>query len=145
MIKVLFVCVHNSARSQMTEAFLNDIGKDYFCSESAGLEPAPLNPLVIKAMNEIGYDISRNSVDSVFNFFKEGRHYNMIIKVCDMKNGQKCPIFPLTREVLEWSLPDPNSFVGSDEVKLVQIRALRDTIKELVIDLVKVYGEAEIN
>lgn len=145
MIKVLFVCVHNSARSQMAEAFLNDAGKDFFCAESAGLEPAPLNPLVVKAMNEIGYDISGNSVDSVFNFFKEGRHYNMIIKVCDMKSGQKCPIFPLTREVLEWSLPDPNSFEGSDEEKLDQIRVLRDSIRELVIDLVKVYKDAEIN
>lgn len=145
MIKVLFVCVHNSARSQMAEAFLNDLGKDYFCAESAGLEPAPLNPLVIKAMNEIGYDISGNSVDSVFNFFKEGKHYNMIIKVCDMKSGQKCPIFPLTREYLDWSLPDPNSFEGSDEEKLDQIRALRDTIKDLVVDFVKVYKDAEIN
>lgn len=138
MIKVLFLCVHNSARSQMAETFLNDLGKGIFVAESAGLEPAPLNPFVIKAMNEIGYDISANSVDSVFNFFKEGRHYNLIIKVCDMKSGQKCPIFPLTRDYLDWSLPDPESFEGSEDEKLVQIRALRDTIKELVIDLVKV-------
>lgn len=145
MIKVLFVCVHNSARSQIAEAFLNDLGKDIFIAESAGLEPAPLNPLAVKAMDEIGYDISRNSVDSVFNFFKEGRHYSMIIKVCDMKSGQQCPIFPMTREYLDWSLPDPESFDGSEEEKLAQIRALRDTIKELVIDLIKVYKDAEIN
>lgn len=145
MIKVLFVCVHNSARSQMAEAFLNDLGKGVFCAESAGSEPAPLNPLVVKAMNEIGYDISGNSVDSVFNFFKEGKHYNMIIKVCDMKSGQKCPIFPMTREYLDWSLPDPNSFEGTDDDKLDQIRALRDTIKELVIDLIKVYKDEELN
>lgn len=145
MIKVLFLCVHNSARSQMAEAFLNDLGKGIFAAESAGLEPAPLNPFVIKAMNEIGYDISGNSVDSVFNFFKEGRRYNLIIKVCDMKSGQKCPIFPLTRDYLDWNLPDPESFDGSEDEKLVQIRALRDTIKELVVDLVKVYNDAEIN
>lgn len=145
MIKVLFLCVHNSARSQMAEAFLNDLGKGIFAAESAGLEPAPLNPFVIKAMNEIGYDISGNSVDSVFNFFKEGRRYNLIIKVCDMKSGQKCPIFPLTRVYLDWNLPDPESFDGSEDEKLVQIRALRDTIKELVVDLVKVYNDAEIN
>jgi arsenate reductase len=145
MIKVLFLCVHNSGRSQMAEAFLNHLGRDFFISESAGVEPSPLNPLVIKAMNDIGYDISRNSVDSVFNFFKEGRHYSMVIKVCDMKNGQKCPIFPMTKEYLDWSLPDPESFIGSEEEKLVQITALRDTIKELVIDLIKVYKDAEIN
>jgi len=145
MIKVLFVCVHNSARSQMAEAFLNDLGKGVFCAESAGLEPAPLNPLVVKAMDEIGYDISGNTVDSVFKFFKEGKHYNMIIKVCDMKSGQKCPVFPLTREYLDWSLPDPNSFEGTEDEKLNQIRALRDTIKELVFDLIQVYKDAELN
>ena len=143
MIKVLFVCVHNSARSQMAEAFLNDLGKGIFLAESAGLETAPLNELVVKAMNDIGYDISRNSVDSVFNFFKEGRCYNMIIKVCDMENGQKCPIFPLTRQVLDWNLPDPNSFEGTEEERLVQIRALRDSIKERVNNLIKVYKDAE--
>lgn len=143
MIKVLFVCVHNSARSQMAEAFLNDLGKGIILAESAGLEPAPINELVVKAMNEIGYDISRNSVDSVFDFFKEGRRYNMIIKVCDMDSGQKCPVFPLTRQILDWNLPDPNSFEGTEEERLVQIRALRDSIKELVNDLVNVYKNAE--
>lgn len=145
MIKVLFVCVHNSARSQIAETFLNNIGKDYFYTESAGLEPAPLNELAIKVMEEVGYDISNNSVDSVFDFFKEGRRYNLVIKVCDIENGQRCPIFPLTQKVLEWSLPDPRNFEGSDEEKLIKIRVLRAEIKELITNLVDRYKYIDAN
>jgi arsenate reductase len=65
-IKVLFVCVHNSARSQMAEAFMNKFAGDRFHAESAGLEPGILNPLVVKVMQEIGIDISRNETNDVF-------------------------------------------------------------------------------
>ncbi|MBR0598571.1 arsenate reductase ArsC [Sinanaerobacter chloroacetimidivorans] len=143
MIKVLFVCVHNSARSQMAEAFLNKQGQGDFLAESAGLEPAPLNELVAKAMSEIGYDISGNETNSVFDFYKEGRKYNMIVKVCDTESGQKCPIFPLTLRVLNWNLPDPSEFVGTDEEKLIQIRALRDKIKDLVVSLINEFKDLD--
>lgn len=145
MIKVLFVCVHNSARSQMAEAFLNKLGGGHFLGESAGLEPAPLNELVVKAMSEIGYDISNNKINSVFDFYKEGRKYNMIVKVCDIEHGQKCPIFPLTLRVLDWSLPDPSGFEGSEEEKLIKIRALRDSIKDLVVSLIEEYKDLDAN
>ena len=92
-IKVLFVCVHNSARSQMAEAFLNDLGKGKFFAESAGFEPAPLNPLVVESMKEIGYDISNNKTKSVFDFFKQGKFYAYVITVCDESNSKRCPIF----------------------------------------------------
>lgn len=143
MIKVLFVCVHNAARSQMAEAFLNKLGQGYFLAESAGLEPGPLNDLVVKAMAEIGYDISKNETNSVFDFYKEGRKYNMIVKVCDTEHGQKCPIFPLTLRVLDWNLPDPSALEGTEEDKLVKIRALRDTIKGLVITLIDEYKDLD--
>jgi len=68
--KVLFVCVHNSARSQMAEAFLNALAGDRFYAESAGLEPGKINPFVVKVMKEVGIDISNNKIDSVFDFFK---------------------------------------------------------------------------
>jgi len=145
MIKVLFVCVHNSARSQMAEAFLTDLGKGVFTAESAGLEPAQLNQLVVKAMGEIGYDISKNETNSVFDFYKAGRKYNMIVKVCDTDNGQKCPIFPLTLRVLNWNLPDPSQFIGTDEERLIQIRTLRDKIKDLVTSLISEFKDLDTN
>ena len=86
MIKVLFVCVKNSARSQMAEAFLNQLGQPDFIAESAGIETGTLNPIVVKVMAEIGYDISNNSVNSVFDFLKQGNQYSLVVKVCDQVN-----------------------------------------------------------
>jgi arsenate reductase (thioredoxin) len=94
MIKILFVCVHNAARSQMAEAFLNRIGAGKFSAESAGLEAGTLNPLVVEAMNEVGYDLSNNQTKSVFDFYRSGKIFHHVIKVCDEMNGQRCPIFP---------------------------------------------------
>lgn len=139
MIKVLFVCVHNSARSQIAEAFLNRLGKGKFIAESAGLEPAPLNPYAVKVMEEIGYDISKNSSNSVFNYYKEGRLYYMVVKVCDQINGQRCPIFPQTQRVLDWNIEDPAALTGTDEEILARTREIRDTIKEKVELLINEY------
>jgi len=94
MLKVLFVCVHNSARSQMAEAFLNKLGGEYFEAESAGLEEGVLNPMVIRVMDEIGIDISNNRTDSVFDFYRKGKAFSIVVKVCDEMSGQRCPIFP---------------------------------------------------
>ena len=92
--KVLFICVHNSARSQMAEAFLNKYGGDKFIAESAGLEPGKLNPIVVDAMKEVGIDISANQTKGVFDFFKQGRRYHYVVTVCDEANAERCPIFP---------------------------------------------------
>ncbi|MFH0788327.1 MAG: arsenate reductase ArsC, partial [Pseudomonadota bacterium] len=81
--KILFVCVHNSARSQMAEAWLKEIAGDRFEVESAGLEPGTLNPLAVEVMKEIGIDISGNQTKSAFDLFKEGRLYTHVITVCD--------------------------------------------------------------
>jgi len=135
-VKVLFVCVHNAARSQMAEAFLNHLGEGIFFAESAGLEKGVLNPLAVKVMDEIGYDISLNEVNSVFEFYKEHRLYNYVVTVCDESNGQKCPIFPGVREVLHWNFLDPASFEGSEEDKLSQTRIVRDQIKNGVLKLI---------
>lgn len=73
--KILFVCIHNSARSQMAGAFLIKYGGEYFEAESAGLEPGKLNPNVVESMKEIGIDISSNGTQSVFDLFRKGRLY----------------------------------------------------------------------
>ncbi len=140
MVKVLFVCVHNAARSQMAEAFLNRLGEGKFEAQSAGLEVAPLNPIVVDAMREIGYDISNNSTDSVFDFFKQGRLYNVVIKVCDQMHGQKCPIFPMVLKNLDWNLQDPSELEGTYEEKLAGTRVIRDLIKAKVESFVGEYS-----
>jgi len=140
MKRVLFVCVHNSARSQMAEAFLNELSDGKFYAESAGLEPGKLNPLVVKVMDEIGIDISKKNTNSVFEYLKEGRTYSIVVKVCDQINGQRCPIFPSAGISLNWNIADPSVFTGTDEEKLDQIRAIRDEIKSKVEALITVYG-----
>ncbi len=127
--KVLFVCIHNSARSQMAEAFLNQMGGDKFEAESAGLEPGTLNPIVVEAMKEIGIDISKNRTKDVFELLRQGKLYNHVITVCDEANAERCPVFPGMAEQLHWSFLDPSNFQGSHEEKLVQTRKIRDAIK----------------
>jgi len=131
-IKILFVCVHNSARSQMAEAYLNKFAEDKFIAESAGLEPGVLNPLVIKAMQEEGIDISGNKTKSVFYIFKEGRLFNYVITVCDEASGQRCPIFPGITKRINWSFEDPSSLQGTEEEKMDKVREIREKIKEKI-------------
>jgi len=131
-IKILFVCVHNSARSQMAEAYLNKFAEDKFIAESAGLEPGVLNPLVIKAMQEEGIDISGNKTKSVFDIFKEGRLFNYVITVCDEASGQRCPIFPGITKRINWSFEDPSSLQGTEEEKMDKVREIREKIKEKI-------------
>ncbi len=134
--KVLFVCVHNSARSQMAEAFLNHLAGDRFEAESAGLEPGELNPLVVDAMKEVGIDISKNRTNSVFDFYKQNRIYRYVIAVCD-EAAQTCPIFPSFATTLHWSFEDPSGFTGTASEKLVRIRQLRDSIRKRVGEFIK--------
>jgi arsenate reductase len=135
--RVLFVCIHNSARSQMAEAFLNALGSGKFEAESAGIEAGTLNPLVVEVMKEKGYDLSNNQTNSVFDYFKEGRRYNLVVKVCDAVNGQLCPVFPGTKVELNWNITDPSTLVGSKEEKLEALRIIRDLIEIKVKDLIK--------
>lgn len=127
--RVLFVCIHNSARSQMAEAFLNVLCPDDFVAESAGLEPGVLNPLVVEAMQEVGIDISGKTTQSSFDLFKQGRLFGYVITVCDEANGERCPIFPGLSKRLHWGFPDPSNVEGTHEERLVEIRIIRDSIK----------------
>ena len=130
--KVLFVCIHNSARSQMAEAFLNEICGEEFEADSAGLEPGKLNPIVVEAMQEIGIDISGNKTKTVFDVFKSGKMFTYVITVCDEASAERCPIFPGVAKRLHWSFPDSSSFQGSHDEKLAKTREVRDTIKAKV-------------
>lgn len=131
-IKVLFVCVHNSARSQMAEAFLNHYFGDKFEAESAGLEPGKLNPVVVDAMKEIGINISGNETKSVFDFYKQGRRFKYVITVCDKTAAERCPIFPGVAEKIHWSFPDPSALQGSYEEKLKATIEIRDLIEKQI-------------
>ncbi len=136
--KVLFVCVHNSGRSQMAEAFLRAVGGERFEAESAGFEPGTLNPIVIAALKEIGLDISQAKTKSVFDLYKQGRMYQYVIAVCDESSSERCPIFPgVVRARMQWSFKDPAGFQGSPEEKLAQVRVVRDEIKAKIEEFVK--------
>ncbi len=135
--RVLFICVHNSARSQMAEAFLKKYGGDRFSVESAGLEPGTLNPVVVEVMKEVGIDISHKTTNSVFDFFRQGRLYDYVITVCDAAQSEKCPIFPGVAKRIHWSFPDPSAFNGSHEDKLQRIRQVRDQIEQQIKDWIR--------
>ena len=129
-IKVLFVCIHNSARSQMAEAFLKMIGGDRFEVESAGLEPGKLNPIVVEAMKEIGIDITGNRTKSVFDLYKQGKMYNYVFTVCDESKAETCPVFPGVEKNIHIGFTDPSSFTGTHEEKLEGTRKVRGEIKK---------------
>jgi arsenate reductase (thioredoxin) len=134
--RVLFVCTHNSARSQMAEAFLKQMAGDRFEVESAGLEPGKLNPTVVEVMKEVGIDISQNKTRSVFDFYKQGKRYDYVITVCDESQAGKCPVFPgtaLTKR-LHWSFSDPSGFQGLPEERLKITREVRDQILAKIKD-----------
>ncbi len=130
--RVLFLCIHNSARSQMAAAFLKEIAGDRFEVESAGLEPGKLNPLAVAAMKDAGVDISRNGTQSVFELFKAGRRFQYVISVCDAASAERCPVFPGVTTRLNWSFADPSGFTGSDEERLARTIAVRDEIRQKV-------------
>jgi arsenate reductase len=127
--KILFVCVHNSARSQMAEAWLNVLHGDRFEAKSAGLEPGALNPLVAKAMDEVGIDISQNRSKSAYDLFKAGELFSWVITVCDESAAERCPVFPGPAKRLHWPFPDPALLAGTLEEKMNAIRKIRDDIK----------------
>ena len=139
--KVLFVCIHNSARSQMAEALLKKLGSDRFEAYSAGLEPGTLNPLAIEVMQELGIDISANETKSVFEYFKQGALFNYVITVCDGTNAEKCPIFPGITKRINWSFEDPSVLTGSHELKIDATRRIRDEIKRAVLEFIAATNE----
>lgn len=138
--RILFVCIHNSARSQMAEAFLKKHGGDTFEAESAGLEPGALNPNVVEVMQEIGIDLTGKTTRSVSDLLRQGRHYDAVITVCDKEAAERCPVFPGAGKRIAWSFRDPSAFTGSREEILDQTRAVRDEIERQIETFVREAG-----
>lgn len=129
---VLFVCIHNSARSQMAEAFANKLCREDVRASSAGLEPGRLNRLVVQVMSEAGIDISQNATKSVNDPDVAQRSYDFVVTVCDEASAERCPVFPGGGERLHWGFEDPSRFTGTREEILDRLRTLRDAIETRV-------------
>jgi arsenate reductase len=135
--KALFVCIHNSARSQMAEAFLRKHGGNVFEAESAGLEPGKLNPNVVTVMKEIGIDLTGKPTQSVFDLFQQGKKYDAVITVCDKEAAEQCPIFPGKVKRIAWSFKDPSGLKGTQEQILNHTRKVRDEIELAIKDFIR--------
>ena len=127
--KVLFVCIHNSARSQMAETFLNKYCGDCFEAQSAGIEPGKLNPIVVEAMREKGFDLSQNKTKSVQQMIDSKQDFKYVVTVCDEASAERCPVFPGKTTRLHWGFPDPSALQGTPEEKLARTRVIRDEIE----------------
>ncbi len=123
--RVLFICTHNSARSQMAEGFLRHIAGDRFDVYSAGTEATHVRPEAIAVMGELGIDISGQASKTLQRYLPE--RWDYVITVCDDAN-EACPIFPGTSDRSHWSFPDPSKVTGSDEERLKAFRDVRDQI-----------------
>jgi arsenate reductase len=127
--RVLFICTHNSARSQMAEGWLRHLAADKFEAFSAGTEATKVRPQAIRAMAEVGVDISGHQSKTLQRYLSEPWDY--VITVCDEAN-EACPVFPGGKYRFHWSLPDPSKATGNPEEQLDVYRGVRDTIKRRV-------------
>lgn len=135
--RVMFICIHNSGRSQMGEAFLRHVASDRFDVFSAGIESGKLNPLVVKAMEEMGVSMDGHYAKKAQDFVDRGEHFDYVITVCDESNAERCPMFPGKHERMHWGFPDPSALTGSDEEKLAGIRPIRDAIRDKVQEFIQ--------
>jgi len=136
--KILFICSENSARSQMAEAYVKllDTEGQFEKVESAGLTPTQINPLVVEVMREEGVDLSAKGTQSVFELFRQGRLFDLVVTVCDAESDARCPIFPGVTHRMNVPFPDPAQAQGTHEEQLAQVRVVRDQIKVKVQELV---------
>ena len=136
-LRALFLCTHNSARSQMAEGLLRQLAGDRFEVHSAGTDATHVRPLAVKAMNEIGIDISDHKSKTLDQYL--GESFDHVITVCDDAN-EACPFFPGAPNRLHWSFEDPSQAEGegsSQEEQLAVFRSVRDRIRERIeIELV---------
>jgi arsenate reductase (thioredoxin) len=129
--RILFLCTHNSARSQMAEGLLRQLAGDRFEVMSAGTEATHIRPLAIRAMEEIGIDISGQESKTLDRYLDEPFDY--VITVCDDAN-EACPFFPGAQSRLHWSFEDPSRVEGSEEDRMAVFRSVRDRIRERIED-----------
>lgn len=127
--RVLFLCTHNSARSQMAEGLLRALGSDRFEALSAGTQATHVRPLAMRAMAEIGIDISGQHSKTLEGYLDQP--FDTVITVCDQAN-ETCPVFPGARQRLHWSFPDPSTASGTEQQQLEVYRQVRDAIRERI-------------
>jgi len=125
MQRVLFLCTHNSARSQMAEGLLRAWAGDRYEVFSAGTQATGVRPLAISAMDELGIDISGHTSKTVQTF--DGQAFDYAVTVCD-DSKEACPFFPNATTQLHWSFEDPSAASGSDDQRLAVFRRVRDQI-----------------
>jgi arsenate reductase len=129
--RVLFLCTHNSARSQMAEGLLRTMAGDRFEVQSAGTEKTAVHPLAIRVMAEHGIDISGHS--SKVHDGLIAASWDSVITVCDDAN-ERCPVFPGAIERLHWSFEDPSRATGDEQARLVVFRRVRDEIEARLVE-----------
>jgi arsenate reductase (thioredoxin) len=137
-INILCVCIHNSARSQIAEAYLNSLSPKV-SAKSAGISPGKLNSLVVTSMRNAGYDISKNETKSVQSIYETKTKFDFIIFVCSESLTDDCPIVPYESKKIYWSIDDPSVLQGTDLVKLEKIKIIRDEIRIKVENFIKNY------
>ena len=136
---VLVVCVHNSARSQMAEAYIRSICGECFEVESAGLEPGSISPLVVDVMREDGFDLSDKGTQSVFELHKQGRRFSHVVAVCSREAEERCPHFAGTEQRFHWPFDDPSKASGTRGEQLAEVRRIRDQIRTRVAEFCSQY------
>jgi arsenate reductase len=134
--RVLFLCTHNSARSQMAEGFLRAMAGDRFEVQSAGTEKTAVHPLAIRAMSERGIDISGHTSKLYVGLMAEPWDY--LITVCDDAK-ERCPIVPGSMKRLHWPLEDPSRATGSEEARLASFRCVRDDIENRLAEWIQMH------
>ncbi len=127
--RVLFVCTHNSARSQMAEGMVRAWGGDRFEAFSAGTEATRVRPEAIAVMNEIGIDITGHTSKTILPFI--GEAFAWVITVCDTAK-ESCPVIPGAAQLAHWSIDDPSIVEGTEEERLEAFRTARDVIRDRV-------------
>lgn len=130
--RVIFICIHNSGRSQIGEAYLRHLAGDRFEVHSAGLEAGTLNPLVVRAMEEQGIPMAGHFAKTTGEYISRNEKFDYVITVCDETNAERCPMFPGKAVRIHWSFPDPSALPGSEEEKLAGIRPIRDAMEERI-------------
>jgi arsenate reductase len=128
--KVIFLCVGNSARSQMAEAFLRKYAGSHFEVYSAGLDPRPIHPYTIEVMRELGYDLSGQYPKELKQYLGS-THFGIVITLC-AESEERCPTMPGVATRLYWPFEDPAAFEGTEEEKLAKFREVRDQVNEKV-------------
>lgn len=142
--KVLFICSHNTTRSQMAQALLSKYGKDDFEVLSAGINAGELNPMAVEVIREDeNMDISSYTTNNILAYFKEGKHFHYVITVCDEAKKEPCPIFPSLDGVLHWNISSPAS-EGTHEEKKAKVIQSKDELKVNILEFIELVKNQHI-